>query len=992
MNSGLDYKIETTVLFHKINGKLFQLSKLNLNKKVNGRKIKFVLNTTKWKKELDLLNDDSDTFNLDLPPVENDEKCKSLLLMDNVKIEKEIILKSRRKWDVHIQNFSHTDVGYTDLPSRVIKGYEKALKLIIDFCAETRNFRDDCKYKWNIETGYWLENAIKNLNNKEMGSLKKFIRERLLEITPLYVSHTSEFNDEETLIRSLYFGFNFARECNVKIESAMATDSTGQPWILPQILYKSGIKYFSTAVNIAMARALKLPRPFYWESLDGSKVLLFDTDERQAYQEGFMLGVNESYDAAIKKLPLYLKELEEDNSYLFDLIALRNTGNGGDNSKPKIDVSYIVKEWNDKWEYPKLKISTYTDYFKEFEKRYGRVLKTFSGAWPDWWVNYHGAVAFETGVNRHTHADIVEGERLSSFLKINKPDLYYYPKNELKEIYKKILLADGLDWTSSSSVSEPDSLQSRGQLSEEMSFVYQAAINAREIAENSRLNIAKIALSDSKYSIVVTNTLSWDRSDIVEVSIPGKIFSEKNSYKIIDPKTGEEVISQVIEPTLHDNQNGKKRIAFKVDKIPAMGFKIYDFINEEKNNFFIDGENQKDIIDGTSIQNLFYKIKYNPISGQIDNIVDKESNKELIDNGSHYKFNQLVYESTEKKRIVDLSRQGEMPEDTLYCQDYFESIHDYYHFPKEDTKFIRWSTNNQKIVSVKKGKIYTELFTSASTHMCPTVDSHILFDNCFKKIIVKNHIFKYETLQIEAIYYVFPFNFKKPKFKLSCHGGFFEPEKEQLPGSSKDTYCIQKWIDISNDKLDIIWSPLEAPLVQLCDINSGKWLDKINLKNGTIMSFIMNNHWWTNSPASQGGRYWFNYYITSGLPPFDSTKVNKFGWSNHVPMSATFIDWKYYEKGKKQDSFKEYGLLEGIPDNVMILGLKEAEYGRGFIIRMIEISGKECDFLLAFNSTKIKSAYSVTPVEENISKIKVLNNKIKIILEPFELVSLKIEI
>ena len=55
---------------------------------------------------------------------------------------------------------------------------------------------------------------------------------------------------------------------------------------------------------------------------------------------------------------------------------------------------------------PKLIISTYSDYFKKFEKIYGDKLKTYSGAWPDWWVNYHGAVSFETGVNRITHTAV----------------------------------------------------------------------------------------------------------------------------------------------------------------------------------------------------------------------------------------------------------------------------------------------------------------------------------------------------------------------------------------------------------------------------------------------------------------------------------------------------------------------------------------------------------------------------------------------------------
>ncbi|MCK5566303.1 MAG: hypothetical protein KAI62_00230, partial [Actinomycetia bacterium] len=333
-----------------------------------------------------------------------------------------------------------------------------------------------------------------------------------IEITPLYVAHTSEFNDEETLIRSLYFAFNFAKECGVKIESAMASDITGQPWLLAQILSRCGIKYFSTAVNVAMARALKLPRLFFWEALDGSKIMVLDTDERQAYQEGIMVGLTDNYDMVLKKLPGYLKNLEEEGNFHFDLLALRTPGYPGDNTKPNINVSYIVREWNKKWEYPRLQISTYSKYFREFEEKYGSKLETHSGAWPDWWTNYHGAHAFETGVNRQTHTDILEAERFASLMKIKGSKSFEYPKEKLDYIYRKMMLADEADWGSSISVSEPDSLQSKGQSVEEVAFVYQAAVNAEEVLEDVRTGLSQTARANGKYGIMVTNSLSIDRS------------------------------------------------------------------------------------------------------------------------------------------------------------------------------------------------------------------------------------------------------------------------------------------------------------------------------------------------------------------------------------------------------------------------------------------------------------------------------------------------
>lgn len=997
----LDFEIDTTVLFHRVKGDIVQIAQLQLPEKISREKAKLILQTSIWEREFDILCQNSKSIFIDIPPLEFDTNCKACLLVGRERIEKEVVLRARRRWEVHIQNFSHTDIGYTDLPSRVIRGYRSAIELIIRFCKETAGFPLYARYKWNVETGYWLENALEGLSPNRLNALKEFIREGLIEITPLYVAHTSEFNDEETLIRSLYFGFDFARKCGVKIKTAIASDSTGQPWMLAQLLTKTGIKYFSTAVNIAMAKALELPRPFYWKSLDGSRILVMDTDERQAYQEGVMVGVNKSYSTLLMKLPKYLKELEDNNRYAFDLIALRNTGYEGDNTQPNINICNVVKEWNNNWEYPKLIISTYTSFFEKFEERYGSKLETYYGAWPDWWVNYHGACAFETGINRYTHGRILEAERLSSLLKIIGGESYLYQKNELKEIYKKMLLADEADWSSFSSVSEPDGLQSRGQRFEEATFVYQAAINAEEVSDKAKLTIAKIGSSGTKYSLVVINPLSWDRSETVEVSVPKKILMEAKEFRIVDPISGEEVAAQIIKPTERDRQSGKIRVAFCTQKVPAIGFKVYHFIVDRKAEqpeyIVTEPRYRNSSIDNCGyVANDFYEVKYDPVTGLVYSIIDRGNGKQLIDHCSCFRFNQLVYESTKEKRRVDLSRHGEIPEDTLYLQDYFKSIYDFYHFPKQDTVFVRWSPGDQRVESVTEGKIYSEIVTSSSTYMCPVVKSHFILDNFTKRIVIQNYIFKHETLDVEAVYYAFPFNFKNPVIELNCHGGFFEPEKEQLPGSCKDWYCIQKWLDISDDVLDVIWSPLEAPLVQLCDINTGKWLDKLVVRNGTILSFVMNNHWWTNSPASQSGRYWFNYYIASANPPFDPVRAHRFGWSQHIPLSAVFVEQS--DKDEKVlcklsgKMVKQYGLLQGIPDNVVVVCLKQAEYDSGFVLRLLEICGHETNFSLTFENFKVERAYVVTPVEDRISRISHQASKIDVVLKPFELISLWVDL
>jgi hypothetical protein len=319
-------------------------------------------------------------------------------------------------------------------------------------------------------------------------------------------------------------------------------------------------------------------------------------------------------------------------------------------------------------------------------------------------------------------------------------------------------------------------------------------------------------------------------------------------------------------------------------------------------------------------------------------------------------------------------------------QPYFRQLHDFYDFPKSPEDLVREVPKDGKIQEIRKGRLYTEIISKASLPLFPEIISHFTLDNYFKKINIKNYVFKYETLDVEALYYAFPFNLDQPRFRLHSHGGYYEPEKEQLPGSCKDWYCTQKWINLEGKEGNIDWSAVEAPLVQLGDINTGKWLHKLELEKATIMSFAMNNHWWTNSPASICGRFWFNFAFTSGKAPFDPVRSHNFGWENHIPMTGTFVD-----PGEERSGRKKYSLIGEMPGNIMIIGFKLADRVSGFMVRVMESAGKNTRFDFSLAGKKVKKAFSVNPVEEKISNMDVSGGKVKISLKPFEVLTFIIE-
>jgi len=971
-----DFFIETLPLFRNSGGKLLQAIRIRLEGGKTGGPCRLSLHAQGWRRTFALSGGEPGTpLQVTVPAIETATECDCRLTLGDAAREKRVTLAPRRRWEIHVQNFTHTDIGYTDLPSRVAKGYREALKSILRYCDETTDYPPESIFRWNVETGYWLENAVAGLEKRELARFRSLVRKGRVELTPLYVAHTSEFNDEETLVRSLYFAFDFARRSGASIRCAMASDSTGQPWILPPCLSRCGVRYFSTAVNATMAKAPKLPRPFYWGSRDGSRILVLDTDERQAYQEGVMVGLTEDRATMERKLPAYLLDLEENGGYPFDLLALRTPGYPGDNTQPNLAISRNVKSWNEKWEYPRLLVSTYTPFFEELERRYGERIPTHVGAWPDWWVLYHGATAFETGVNRNTHAELHAAERLSVVAKAGRAKSFSYPKEALRDVYRTMIIADEADWGAYSSVSEPDSLQTRGQRAENQAFVFQAAINSQALAECARGALARFATSRTGKGVMVTNASGWCRSEVVFVSVPEAILEGKKGVRIRDAETGETADAQVIEV---QTDRPALRVAFRADDVPALGFKTYSLEPGPE-------EPEEELREGRC-GNGFYDVSWDPRTGAIEEIRDAESGVNLVDADSPYRWNQLLYETPETPRTISLRAHMGLPKDLLFLQPYYRSLHDFYDYPPKGARLLYSSPSSQRLLGAKRGRLFTEIAAASSMELFPDFTCRVILDNCFKRIRLVSDVSKTETLQAEGVYIAFPFRAGRPTVRVSCHGGWFQPEKEQLPGSSKDWYCVQKWIDLQGDGFHVTWSPLEAPLVQLGALSTGRWRDELSIDNGTIFSFVMNNYWWTNSPASQGGRFRFRYALTSGQGPFEPVSVNRFGHDAHLPLSATVIE-RRGAGGRCRGSF----LAADLPGNAMLVGMKEEERGEGIILRFLETGGEETTFPLMLSGRRIRRASLVTPVEELIRPLKVGRTGVPIVLKPFELATVRVE-
>jgi hypothetical protein len=846
-------------------------------------------------------------FDLPLNPVKERTKIAVKLTTGSGSYTCDVEMTPVRKWEANFMQITHTDIGYTRTQTDILSDHVRFLDYVLDFCDATDNYPEESKFRWTCENTWAVTEFMNSRPQKQIDRFKLRVKEGRIEISAMNLNFDG-LSDEHSMAESLLPLRDLKAQGLPLPQIAIQNDVNGIAWSLNENFPDIGVKYLAMGVNnYYQVAPFDMPSYFWWTSPSGKKMLAYYGEH---YMQGNALGVNgtdfENFEQRFLK---YLSDLEQ-KDFKYDILGIQFLGIGGDNSAPSIYACDIVKKWNEKYEYPKVRLSLFSDYMGRIEAEFGKDIPSIRGAFPDWWDLGYAASARETAAARITHSEVIANQTGFAMAKLAGSAISDKIIEKTAEVNQTLLFYDEHTFGFHASIWQPFGRETMDQRLLKGSYAWEAFRRNRLLREAALGFLNEHVSNAEQPSIVVYNPLSWNRSGLARTYIDFTILPIDKKVTIVD-ENGKEVMCQM-QQRKHDGAYWD----LYVEDVPALGYKQY----------FVKAENSPGIVHPVSltlennvIENAWYRMELNIKKGSLVSLYDKQMGQELLDSKAPWQFGELIHEQLS----------GRFPD--VPVKD-----------PARESPAINFKGYSQGLIwDTYSFSGHSDAGMGDGENM--SIELRIFRHT--KRIDLSYRLMKKLEIKPEAVYVAFPFELPEGKIHFEVQGGLAEAGVDQLIGTSNDWNTTQNFAAVKNDKGQIVLGTPEIPMMLFGDINIGRFQKTSVPASNKIYSWVMNNYWTTNFNADQHGEFEWNYFITS-MDGNSVEEATKFAWGNRVPFLVRTLP-----AGKREDkAVSSASFLQIVPGNVALVNMSPMENENSVLLQLREIDGKKADI-------KITSAF-----------------------------------
>lgn len=385
---------------------------------------------------------------------------------------------------IDIIHHSHTDVGYTDIPSVTRELQVRFLEAALEACLLNPSFH------WTVEATVTLDDWWKASNAQRRSQLVRTVQSGQMDVMALPFNQ-APFMDAREWKQALDW-LPAELQQMLKPRAAMQNDVNGFPRAGAMLLLDRGIRHLLMGINADMGGPpFRRPSAFVWKMPDGRRMFVWLGDhygtaysyfEAKGWQHGQAKGATTTLrppyagdhlrtdEASLKQCQSnLLKRLEklESDGYAYPRLILSYTNQWRyDNDPPFPPLAAFVDAWNRLGLQPTLRLTTATQAVEEMEKAVGASAPVYEGEWTDWWANGDASGPREVAASRQAKRHIAAA--LSPVFGPANASI----ERRVSAMLRDLCLFDEHTWGANVSVSQPYSLDTQAQFVEKSLLAY----------------------------------------------------------------------------------------------------------------------------------------------------------------------------------------------------------------------------------------------------------------------------------------------------------------------------------------------------------------------------------------------------------------------------------------------------------------------------------------------------------------------------------------
>jgi len=836
-----------------------------------------------------------------------------------------VTLKPARKLTVYILPHSHTDIGYTAIQTDIEEKQINNLLQGIAAARRTASYPAGARFVWNVEVLWAADLFLQRLAPKQRAEFFDAVKRGQVSLNGMYLNELTGLCRPEELVRLFRYATQLGERTGVPVDSAMISDVPGYTWGTVTAMAQAGIRYFSVAPNyfdrIGDILVQWENKPFWWIGPDGqSKVLVWIPYRGYAMS----MAVRTLTPQFVEE---YLGQLNK-TAYPYDIAYMRWAGHG-DNAVPDPTICDFVKEWNVTHAWPQFVISSTSDAFRAFEKRYGDKLPEVRGDWTPYWEDGAGSSAAETAMNRASSERLAQAETLWAMLNPK-----HYPVKKFDDAWNNVLLYSEHTWGAFCSISEPANPFTSDQWNIKQSYATVANLQSRQLLSDAAQSGAVIPAEtmgrvEKQSCVDIFNTTSWPRTEVVlvprELSALGERPRSSNSGDAVTDDQGQPVSAQRL---------ASRELAVLVRDLPPFSGRRYTLSNEGQAP-----TEAKAAAAGATLDNGKLHVRLDEKTGGIVELRAKGIEANLADTASGHAINDYLYLIGDD--LAALQRNGPV-----------------------------------KIAVRERGPLVASLLVESEAPGCHKLLREIrlvagadyveLLDTVDKARLEANDYRAKEGK--ESVNFAFPFNVPSGEMRLDVPFGVIRPEYDQMPSACKNWLTVGRWADVANRDFGVTWVTLDAPLVQIGGItatllnsqtNPDAWRKKIG-RSQKLYAWAMNNHWGTNYRAYQDGPTRFRFVLRPHRGPASDAENSRFATGFSQPLVAV------PGRGAAPNATP---LLRVEPASVLVTALKPSDDGKALIVRLFGAGNEAANAKLQWSKLAPKRLWLSDTSEKPLRKL-----------------------